>query len=89
MFFQNINQRDLTKIKRIEFDDDLLSIPVDKLNAYNDTKSSVAVENLEAATGGRDFESIEEITGREITTRRLTRSIGEFSILKTRLQSRI
>jgi hypothetical protein len=57
----NINQRDLTKIKRIEFDDDLLSIPVDKLNAYNDTKSSVAVENLEAATGGRDFESIEEI----------------------------
>jgi hypothetical protein len=57
----NINQRDLTKIKIIEFDDDLLSIPVDKLNAYNDTKTSVAVENLEAATGGRDFESIEEI----------------------------
>jgi hypothetical protein len=57
----NINQRDLTKIKIIEFDDDLLSIPVDKLNAYNDTKTSVAVENLESATGGRDFESIEEI----------------------------
>ena len=57
----NINQKDLTRIRLIEFEDDLLSIPDDKLNAYNDIKSSVAVENLEAATGGRDFESIEEI----------------------------
>ena len=64
----NINQRDLTTIRLIEFEDDLLSIPDDKLNAYNDTKSSVAVENLEAATGGRDFESIEEIRQNALAT---------------------
>jgi hypothetical protein len=57
----NINQKDLTRIRLIEFEDDLLSIPDNKLNAYNDIKLSVAVENLEAATGGRDSESIEEI----------------------------
>jgi hypothetical protein len=57
----NINQRDLTSIRRIEFDDDLLSIPDNLLNSYNDTKSSVAVENLIPATGGRGVESIEEI----------------------------
>jgi hypothetical protein len=64
----NINQRDLTTIRLIEFEDDLLSIPDDKLNAYNDTKSSVAVENLEAATGGRDSESIEEIRQNALAT---------------------
>ena len=64
----NINQRDLTTIRLIEFEDDLLSIPDDKLNAYNDTKLSVAVENLEAATGGRDFESIEEIRQNALAT---------------------
>jgi len=57
----NVNQRDLTKIRRIEFDDDLLSIPEELLGSYNDTKTSVAVENLQAATGGRGAESIEEI----------------------------
>jgi len=57
----NVNQRDLTKIRRIEFDDDLLSIPEELLGSYNDTKTSVAVENLQAATGGRSGESIEEI----------------------------
>jgi hypothetical protein len=64
----NINQRDLTTIRLIEFEDDLLSIPDDKLSAYNDTKSSVAVENLEAATGGRDSESIEEIRQNALAT---------------------
>jgi hypothetical protein len=64
----NINQKDLTRIRLIEFEDDLLSIPDDKLNAYNDIKSSVAVENLEAATGGRDFESIEEIRQNALAT---------------------
>jgi hypothetical protein len=64
----NINQRDLTTIRLIEFEDDLLSIPDDKLAAYNDTKSSVAVENLEAATGGRDSESIEEIRQNALAT---------------------
>ncbi len=64
----NVNQRDLTTIRLIEFEDDLLSIPDDKLAAYNDTKSSVAVENLEAAVGGRDFESIEEIRQNALAT---------------------
>jgi len=64
----NINQRDLTTIRLIQFEDDLLSIPDDKLAAYNDTKSSVAVENLEAATGGRDSESIEEIRQNALAT---------------------
>jgi hypothetical protein len=64
----NVNQRDLTTIRLIEFEDDLLSIPDDKLNAYNNTKSSVAVENLEAAAGGRDSESIEEIRQNTLAT---------------------
>lgn len=64
----NINQRDLTTIRRIEFDDDLLSIPDNLLNSYNDTKSSVAVENLIPATGGRGVESIEEIRQNALAT---------------------
>ena len=57
----NINQGDLTTIRRIEFDDDLLSIPTELVGSYNDSKASVAAENLEAAVGGRGAESIEEI----------------------------
>jgi hypothetical protein len=64
----NINQRDLTSIRRIEFDDDLLSIPDNLLNSYEDTKSSVAVENLIPATGGRGVESIEEIRQNALAT---------------------
>jgi len=57
----NINQGDLTNIRRIEFDDDLLSIPTELVGSYTDSKASVAVENLESAVGGRGSESIEEI----------------------------
>ena len=57
----NINQGDLTNIRRIEFDDDLLSIPTVLVSSYTDSKASVAVENLESAVGGRGSESIEEI----------------------------
>lgn len=64
----NINQKDLTSIRRIEFDDDLLAIPSNQLNAYNDIKLSVAVENLTAATGGRGVESIEEIRQNALAT---------------------
>jgi hypothetical protein len=64
----NINQNDLTKIRKIEFDDDLLSIPTELLTSYNDTKSSIAVENLIAATGGRGAESIEEIRQNALAT---------------------
>ena len=55
----NVNQGDLTTIRRIEFEEDLLS--VNDLNLYSTMKQSVAVENLEAAVGGRGAESIEEI----------------------------
>lgn len=64
----NVNQNDLTTIRSIEFDDDLLSIPDDELNAYNDVKTTVAVENIEAATGGRGSESIEEIRQNALAT---------------------
>jgi hypothetical protein len=57
----NVNTGDLTTIRRIEFEEDVLSIPSNILSAYNDTKTTVAVENLEAAVGGRSSESIEEI----------------------------
>ena len=58
----NVNQGDLTSIRRIEFEEDLLSFNNNnELNLYNAAKGSVAVENLEAAVGGRGAESIEEI----------------------------
>jgi hypothetical protein len=57
----NINQNDLTTISKIEFEEDLLSIPTNLLNQYNRFKQSIAVENLEAATGGKSAESVEEI----------------------------
>ena len=58
----NVNQGDLVSIRKIEFEEDLLSFNSDnELNLYNATKGTVAVENLEAAVGGRGAESIEEI----------------------------
>jgi hypothetical protein len=57
----NVNKGDLTTIRNLEFNEDLLSIPDDLLNLYNSLKSSIAVENLEPAIGGRGAESIEEI----------------------------
>jgi hypothetical protein len=58
----NINQGDLVSIRRIEFEEDLLSFTNNsELNLYNAAKGTVAVENLEAAVGGRGSESIEEI----------------------------
>jgi hypothetical protein len=55
----NVNQGDLTTIRKIEFEEDLLSVA--DLTLYSTMKQSVAVENLEAAVGGRGSESIEEI----------------------------
>ena len=64
----NVNTGDLTTIRRIEFEEDLLSIPTTELNAYNDSKSTIAVENLEPAIGGRGSESIEEIRQNALAT---------------------
>ena len=57
----NVNTGDLNKIRKVEFEEDLLSLNIADVGAYNQIKSSVAVENLEAATGGRGGETIEEI----------------------------
>jgi hypothetical protein len=57
----NVNTGDLVNIRRIEFNDDLLSIPDTLVESINDVKASVAVENLGPATGGRGAESVEEI----------------------------
>lgn len=57
----NVNQGDLTTIRNLEFNEDLLSMPDELVNLYNSLKSSIAVENLEPAIGGRGAESIEEI----------------------------
>jgi len=57
----NVNVKDLTTISKIEFNEDLLSIDSTQLNNYQQYKNTIAVENLEAATGGRSSESIEEI----------------------------
>jgi hypothetical protein len=58
----NVNTGDLTSITKINFEEDLQSFTTDiQRVAYQTYKNSVAVENLEAAVGGRGAESIEEI----------------------------
>jgi hypothetical protein len=64
----NVNVGDLTKIQKVEFDDDLLAIPTGLVGMYNSFKSSIAVENLEPAIGGRGAESIEEIRQNALAT---------------------
>jgi hypothetical protein len=64
----NVNTGDLTNIRKIEFEEDLLSIPANELNSYNDSKSTIAVENLEPAIGGRGAESIDEIRQNALAT---------------------
>jgi len=64
----NVNQGDLTTIRRIEFEEDLLAIPTELLASYYDVKASVSTENLEPATGGRGAESIEEIRQNALAT---------------------
>jgi len=55
----NINTGDLTSISNIVFEEDLISVA--NAGVYNTVKSSVAVENLEPAVGGRGADGIEEI----------------------------
>ena len=64
----NINTGDLTTIRRIEYDEDLISFSGDDLTTYQTYKTSVAVENLEPASGGRGSESIEEIRQNALAT---------------------
>ncbi len=62
----NVNVGDLTTISKIEYEEDLISIA--NPATYNTVKQSVAVENLEAATGGRGAETIEEIRQNALAT---------------------
>jgi hypothetical protein len=64
----NINTGDLTTIRQIEYDEDLISFTGDDLITYQTYKTSVAVENLEPASGGRGSESIEEIRQNALAT---------------------
>jgi phage-related baseplate assembly protein len=62
----NVNAEDLTRISKIEFDEDLISI--DNPSLYSEMKQSIAVENLEPAVGGRGAETIEEIRQNALAT---------------------
>lgn len=57
----NVAKGELTRIQRIEFDEDTTLFTPTQLSLYRTMKSSVAVENEEPATGGRGAETIEEI----------------------------
>ena len=57
----NINTGDLVNIIKIEYEEDLLSLSDSDLRIYNQAKTTIAVENIEPAVGGRGAESIEEI----------------------------
>jgi hypothetical protein len=62
----NVNTGDLTTIKRIQYEEDLLSITNQTL--YSTIKNSVAVENTEPAVGGRGAETVEEIRQNALAT---------------------
>ena len=64
----NINTGDLTRIRKIDFEEDLLAINTANISTYNQLKNSIAVENIEPATGGRGAESIEEIRQNALAT---------------------
>lgn len=55
----NVNSSTLTSVSNVQYDEDLLSVT--NIPLYNTIKGSLAVENLDSATGGRGPESIEEI----------------------------
>jgi hypothetical protein len=57
----NIAQGQLTKINKIEFEQDTRTFNNTELAIYNATKNSVAIDNEVTATGGRSGESLEEI----------------------------
>ena len=62
----NVNAEDLTRISKVEFEEDLISI--DNPSLYSEMKQSIAVENLEPAVGGRGSETIEEIRQNALAT---------------------
>lgn len=57
----NVPQGDLTKIKAVSFNDDILAFTEINFPVYNEARRSLVVENIEPATGGKGAETIEEI----------------------------
>lgn len=57
----NVPQGDLTTIKAVSFNEDLLSFTEINAPVYAESRRSLVVENIEPATGGKGFETIEEI----------------------------
>ena len=62
----NVNSNDLSRITKIEFEEDLLSINNSQL--YTIMKESIVVNNDEPAVGGRGAETIEEIRQNALAT---------------------
>jgi hypothetical protein len=62
----NVNSNDLSRISKIEFEEDLLSINNSQL--YTIMKESIVVNNDEPAVGGRGAEPIEEIRQNALAT---------------------
>jgi len=62
----NINSNELSRIIRIEYEEDLISVENPAL--YNEMKLSIAVNNDEPAVGGRGAETIEEIRQNALAT---------------------
>ena len=57
----NIASNELRTITSIEFNEDLLSFSSVNATLYQNSKASIAVDNLIAATGGRGLETLDEI----------------------------
>ena len=57
----NIASGQLTRINKIEFEEDKKSLTAAELAIYNTTKNSIAIDNEVTATGGRSGETVEEI----------------------------
>jgi len=57
----NVASNDLRTITKIEFDEDLLTFNTTTSPLYQQSKASIAVDNLIPATGGRGLETLDEI----------------------------
>lgn len=57
----NVATGQLTKINKIEFDEDVQALTDGERAIYNATKNSVAIDNEVTAAGGRGGETVEEI----------------------------
>jgi hypothetical protein len=57
----NVSSGELTQINFVSFNEDILAISDIDLPTYQQSRSSLGVENLQAASGGRGNETLEEI----------------------------